>query len=154
MSVPPGAYRLRVAAIDTTGRSGATDYDVVAEVVRSGPLKLSSLVLGLSRGGSFAPRLQFTTEPLAVAYVELEGAPAGARLSAGLEVAQSPNGPALVTVPLSIENTGENRYAATGAIPLGALPAGDYIVRAMIGLEGHPMTRVVRTIRKAVIAAR
>lgn len=152
MSAPPGGYRLRVAAIDATGRSGATDYDVTAEIVRSGPLKLSSLVLGLSRAGGFSPKLQFTTEPLAVAYIELEGAPAGARLSAALEVSQTLNGQALVTVPLTIENTGENRYTATGAVPLGALPAGDYIVRAMVGLEGHPMTRVVRTIRKAVPA--
>lgn len=154
MSAPPGGYRLRVAAIDSTGRSGAADYDVTAEIVRSGPLKLSSLVLGLSRGGGFSPRLQFTTEPLAIAYVELEGAPAGARLSAALEVSQTLNGAALVTVPLTIESAGDNRYTATGAVPLGALPAGDYVVRAMIGLEGHPMTRVVRTIRKAVPTVR
>jgi hypothetical protein len=32
----------------------------------------------------------------------------------------------------------------------GALLPGDYIVRAMVGLEGHPMTRVVRTLGKAV----
>lgn len=152
MSAPPSGYRLRVAAIDASGRSGATDYEMTAEIVRSGPLKLSSLVLGLSRGGVFTPKLQFTTEPLAVGYIELEGAPQGARLSAGLEVSQSSNGPALVTVPLTIENTGPNRYTATGSIPLGALPAGDYVVRAMIGLEGHPMTRVVRTIRKVLPA--
>ena len=28
------------------------------------------------------------------------------------------------------------------------LPPGDYIVRGVIGLEGHPPTRVVRTLRK------
>lgn len=154
MSVPPGAYRLRVAAIDSTGRSGAADYDVTAEIVRSGPLQLSSLVLGLSRAGGFSPRLQFTTEPLAIAYLELAGAPTGARVMAALEVSESMNGPALVSVPLAIEGTAENRYRATGAVPLGALPAGDYIVRAMVGLEGHPMTRVVRTIRKAVPAVK
>lgn len=152
MSAPPGAYRLRVAAIDSTGRSGTADHPMTAEIVQSGPLKLSSLVLGLSRGGTFTPRLQFTTEPLAIAYVELEGAPAGARVSAVLEVSQTLNGPALVSVPLAIESAPGNRYAATGSVPLGALPAGDYVVRAMIGLEGHPMTRVVRTIRKALPA--
>ena len=154
MSAPAGGYRLRVAAIDSTGRSGAADYDVTAEIVQSGPLKLSSLVLGLSRAGGFSPRLQFTTEPLAIAYIELEGAPAGARLSAALEVSQSMNGPALVTVPLTIGNTGNNRYSATGSVPLGALQPGDYVVRALVGLEGHPMTRVFRTIRKAVPAVR
>jgi hypothetical protein len=41
---------------------------------------------------------------------------------------------------------------ATGAVPIGALPPGDYVVRAMVALEGHPATRVVRTLRKVAIA--
>jgi hypothetical protein len=69
-------------------------------------------------------------------------------------VSHSLNGPAITTVPLAIESTGANKYSAMGSVPLGALPAGDYIVRAMVGLEGHPTTRVVRTIRKAVPAVR
>jgi hypothetical protein len=149
---PPGAYRLRVAAIDSTGRAGTADYDLTAEIVRSGPLKLSSLVLGLSRGGGFVPKLQFIDEPLAIAYVEMEGVAAGARVNVALEVAQTLNGAAVVTVPLTIETTGENRYRAMGSVPMGALPAGDYVARAVIGVDGSPMTRVVRTFRKAVMA--
>ena len=154
ISAPAGAYRLRVAAIDSTGRAGTADYDVTAEVVRTGPLRLSSLVLGLSRGGGFVPRMQFINEPLAVAYVELEGAAAGSRLNAALEISETANGPALVSVPLALESAGENRYRAMGSVPMGALPPGDYVARAMIGLEGHPMTRVVRTFRKAVLATK
>lgn len=153
MAAPAGAYRLRVAAIDTTGRAGTADYDVTAEVVRSGPLKLSSLVLGLSRGGTFVPKLQFVDEPLAVAYVELQGAASGTRLNAALEIAETLNGPAIATVPLTISGTGENRYEAMGSVPIGALPAGDYVARAVIGVEGHPMTRVTRVFRKAIKAA-
>ena len=148
VNVPRGGYRVRVAAIDSTGRAGTADDEVVAEVVQSGPLKLSSLVLGLSRRGGFLPRLLFSTEPLALAYVELEGAPAGARVNAALEIAQTLNGPALVTVPLAIDNTSENRYRAMGSVPIGALPPGDYVARAVVGLEGYPLTRVVRTVRK------
>ena len=110
-----------------------------------------SLVLGLSRQGNFLPRLQFTDEPLALAYVELEGAPSGARVNAALEIAQTLNGPALITVPLAIDGSGENRYKALGSVPIGALPPGDYIARAVVGLEGHPLTRVVRTVRKAAV---
>ncbi len=149
MSAPPGAYRLRIAAIDTTGRSGTADYEVTAEIVRSGPLRLSSLVLGLNRVGGFVPKLQFTTEPLAVAYVEFDGAPAGAKVLNALEVAQTTNGPAIVTVPLAIQSSADNRYTAMGSLAVGALPPGDYVVRAMVGLEGHAATRVVRTMRKA-----
>lgn len=151
MQVPAGAYRLRVAAIDTTGRAGTADYHVAADVASTGPLKLSSIVLELSRDGAFLPRLQFTNEPSAIGYVEMVGAAAGTPVNATLEVARTLNGPALLAVPLAIEATGENRYVARGAIPIGALPPGDYIVRALVGAEGHPMTRVVRTLRKAAV---
>jgi hypothetical protein len=151
VSAPPGAYRLRVAAIDTTGRAGTADYDVLAEVAQTGPLKLSSVVLGLSRAGGFVPKLQFSNEPVAIGYVEMIGATPGARLGATLELARTTNGPALVSVPLAIDSPSAGRYVATGAVPIGALPAGDYVVRAMVALEGYPPTRVVRTLRKVIV---
>ncbi len=151
VSAPPGAYRLRVAAIDTTGRAGTADYDVLAEVAQTGPLKLSSVVLGLSRAGGFVPKLQFSNEPVAIGYVEMTGATPGARLGATLELARTANGPALVAVPLAIYSPSTGRYVATCAVPIGALPPGDYVVRAMVALEGHPATRVVRTLRKVVV---
>jgi hypothetical protein len=150
MPATPGAYRLRVAAIDTGGRSGSADVDVTVEVARTGPLRLSSVVLGLSREGGFVPRLQFVDEPVAIAHVEMYGGAAGARVQATVELAATMNGPALVTVPLAIQATGENRYVAKGALPIGGVPAGDYVVRALVALEGHPMTRVTRTLRKAL----
>jgi VWFA-related protein len=151
VSAPPGAYRLRVAAIDTTGRAGTADYDVLAEVAQTGPLKLSSVVLGLSRAGGFVPKLQFSNEPVAIGYVEMSGATPGARLGATLELARTTNGPALVAVPLAIDSPSAGRYVATGAVPIGALPPGDYVVRAMVALDGHPTTRVVRTLRKVIV---
>jgi VWFA-related protein len=149
MPVEPGAYRLRVAAIDTTGRAGTADYDVDTEMAQSGPLRLSSIILGLSREGRFSPRLQFGSEPTALAYIELYGAPPGTRIASVLELSTTMNGPALIALPLAIETAGESRYVATGVLPIGALAPGDYVVRAMVGIEGQPMTRVTRTLRKA-----
>lgn len=148
MPAEPGAYRLRVAAIDSTGRAGTADYEFEAEIIRTGPLRLSSLVLGLSREGRFAPRLQFSNEPVAIGYLELEGAAPGTPLAASLEIARTLNGPPMASLPLSIESAGENRYLARGAIPIATLEPGDYIVRAIVGVEGHAPTRVVRTLRK------
>lgn len=148
MPVAPGAYRLRVAALDTSGRAGTADYELEAEVVRTGPLKLSSLVLGLSRDGQFAPRLRFTGEPSAIGYLELSGGAPGMKISSALEVAATLNGPPLSTAALALESAGNDRYIARGVIPIGALPPGDYIVRALIGVEGQALTRVVRTLRK------
>jgi VWFA-related protein len=150
MPAEPGVYRLRVAAIDTTGRAGTADYEFEAEVVQTGPLRLSSVILGLSRDGRFLPRLRFTNEPVAIGYLEMEGAAAGTPINAALELARTTNGPALVTLPLAIEPAGPNRYVARGALPLAALQAGDYVVRAIVGVQGHPPTRVLRTLRKEV----
>ena len=148
MAVEPGAYRLRVAAIDATGRSGTADYDVLAELVQTGPLKLSSLVLGLNREGGFVPRLEFTTEPVAIGYLELYGGSPGMAVNAVLEVSKTMNGPALVTIPLAISASAEGRYTARGAVPLAALAPGDYAIRAIVGVGGSAPTRVVRTLRK------
>jgi hypothetical protein len=141
-------YRLRVAAVDATGRSGTADYEFDAELAQTGSLKLSSIVLGLSREGGFVPRLQFGTEPVVIGYMEMQGGTPGTRVTAVLELASTLNGPALVEVPLAIKVTGEGRYIATGALPIGGLAPGDYIVRAIVGLDGQAATRVTRTLRK------
>ena len=149
MPAAPGAYRLRVAAIDSTGRSGTADYELEAEVVHTGPLKLSSLILGLSRDGGFTPKLQFSTEPAAIGYLEMYGGNPGMKVSSALEVAATLNGPALAVAPFAIESAGNGRYVARGAVPIGALPPGDYVVRALVGIDGQALTRVVRTLRKS-----
>jgi VWFA-related protein len=149
MLVAPGTYRLRVAATDTSGRSGTADTQVVAELTPVGPLTLSSLVLGLSRDGQLTPQLQFGAEPVAIGSFEVYGiAPPDLRVSAVLEVSRSVDGPAIVSSRLALERAAEDRLVATGAVPIGALPPGDYLVRATIGIENGPSARVMRTIRK------
>ena len=73
----------------------------------------------------------------------------GSKLTIGLEVARTTDGPAILTAPLAVERVGENHYAATGALAIGALPPGDYSVRAVVGLDGKEIARVTRTLRKA-----
>lgn len=152
VNAPPGVYRLRVAAIDGSGRAGTADYDVDVSLAQTGTLKISSILLGLSREGSFVPRLQFIAEPVVIGYVEMSGAAAGAKVTATLELADAPNAAARMVVPLRIEPGTSGRYVAKAALAIGALPAGDYTVRAMVALDDHPPTRVIRTLRKAIPA--
>ena len=149
LAADPGKYRLRVAARDSAGRSGTADYEVGADLATAGSMKLSSLVLGLSRNGNFVPRLQFSTEPVALAYLELYGGTPGAKIAAIVEVAQNVESAAILTAPLAIDPSGEEgRYLATGAVAIGALPPGDFVVRAIVGIEGQPAGQVLRTLRK------
>ncbi len=156
LTAPPGTYRLRFAARDADGRTGTADADIQVGLTGGAGFELSSVVLGLSRPSganlavSFQPKLEFTTEPVAIAYIEVYGGQAGDRVGAMVEVAASLDGPALVALPLALEPSREaDRFQATGAVPIGALPPGDYIVRVSVGAEGQAATTVVRTLRKS-----
>ena len=148
IAIAPGTYRLRVAAIDGAGRAGATEETIDAGLATVGPLTLGSLMLGVSRGGSTTPLLEFGAEPTAIAYFDIYGGTAGLPLSARLELARDIGGAALVTLPLAFTRADASRVVASGTLPLGALPAGDYVVRGVVRLESGETGRVVRTLRK------
>jgi len=150
MAAQPGSYRLRVAAIDTAGRRGAAEDAVDATLVPVGPLSLGSLMFGVSRDDRVMSQLEFGTEPTAIASFDIYGGVAGMGLTATLELARGLDAPALVTLPLAMARADETRVSATGAVPIGALPPGDYIVRGIVRLQDGTTGRVVRTLRKAV----
>lgn len=150
MKAPPGTYRLRVAAIDRNGRPGAAEDVVEAGLTAVGPISLGSLILGLSRNEGMQPQLEFGSEPTAIASFDIYGGAAGLRLTATLEVARDLNGPALAVLPLALTRADEGRVVATGAVPIGALPPGEYVVRGVIRLEDGTTGRVTRTLKKVV----
>ncbi len=147
MRVKAGSYRLRTAAVDAAGRGGAADYRFDATLSRVGPLSLGSVVLGLSREGRLLPRLEFSTEPSALASFEIYGGAEGMAITAALEIAKTADGPPLFLVPLAVQ-AGEGRHVAMGTVPIGALPPGDYAVRGVVRIEGGPTGRTTRTLRK------
>ncbi len=150
MTVPGGSYRVRAAAIDTTGRAGAAEAEIEVGLTEVGGLSLGSLLLGVSRGGSTVLQLEFGNEPTARASFDIYGGTAGQRLSATLEVSRDLDGPAIAAVPLALTRADDTRVVATGTVPLGALAPGDYVVRGIIRLEDGTTGRVVRTLRKVV----
>jgi hypothetical protein len=148
--VSPGRYRLRAAAIDASGRRGAADYEFNAELVDASGLTMSTLVLGSSYEREFVAKLQFVNEPTAAGYFEIFGAPPAGTLSLAMEIAETEDGPALVRVPGTVVPTKEpERRRATGVVPVARLPAGDYVIRAVVSLDGRPIGRLTRTLRKA-----
>ena len=44
-----------------------------------------------------------------------------------------------------------DKFIVNAAIPIGALPPGDFIVRAIVGLEDQPAGRVYRIFRKGAL---
>jgi hypothetical protein len=147
---PPGPYRLRVAAVDTAGRRGATDYEFDAALISGSGLRLSTLVLGVSLAG-FSPRLQFSAEPTAMGFFEVYGTvPDSEKLSVAFELAGELDGAAIVRTPGTLTVTRESGVRrASGVVPIATLPPGDYIIRGIVSLDGNPIGQVHRTLRKS-----
>jgi len=147
LAVPTGVYRVRVAAVDAQGRAATSDFDIKAELVSAGVANLGGLLVGTANPG-FMPQLQFSKEPEATVYFELYGQPAG-EFEAIVELAESPNGPAIVSAPPSAARTAiADKFMFTAKLPIASLKPGDYLVRAKITFPGQPTGLLQRTIRK------
>jgi hypothetical protein len=150
LTAPPGAYRLRVAAVDGSGRAGTTDYEFRAEIVRADPLTMSSLILGVPQEGSFAPRLIYGPgDQAAVGMVEIYNAPKGGNVAATIELLPSEDGAAIATTDANVQQGGtEDFRIAFGGFGIDALPPGDVLMRFTVTLDGKPVGKVTRTLRK------
>lgn len=145
-----GTYRLRVAAIDDSGRRGTAEYPLVAQLTEAGPLTLSGLAVGVSRDNAFAPKMVFGSDQAAVGYLEAYGVvPGRDAVTVRLEVASSQDSRALVTAAARVMPQGDDRRVVVGAVQISSLAPGDYVVRAIVSVEGRPVGRVYRTLRKS-----
>lgn len=150
LPVAPGLYRMRVAATDAAGRTGTVDYNVRAELTAAAPLRLSSLILGTTDPPPFMPRMLFgPSATQAVGLIEINGVAKGAGVLVMLELAATPDGPALATSDTTIANGSvEDQRLAYGGFMITTLAPGDYAMRAIVSVNGQPAGRVVQTLRK------
>jgi hypothetical protein len=149
-AVAPGQYRVRVAATDDSGKSGAVDVMMNAGLTDAGPLKVSSLMVGAPMANKgMRPQLTFSNEESVLIFMELYG-----QLTAGIsvkfELAKSDTGPALETfAPSGGAPTNEpDKLQVFAQIPIAKLEPGDYVIRALVQMEGQPEGKVLKTIRK------
>ena len=150
-AVPPGEYRLRVAAQDATGRRGTVDYEFTAALAEAPPLKLGTLMTGGTESGNFRPRLLLDPGATSVTgYVELYGVlPPGSNVTVVFDIAARSDGPSLNFAPGRVLSSADaDRLVATGEVPVDTIQAGDYILRATLSVNGQSIGRVVRTIQK------
>jgi hypothetical protein len=151
LAVVPGEYRLRVAAVDSRGRSGAVDQDVAVGPFPAGSITTSGVILGVQGTGPFFPRLQVTpADTVAHVYVEAYGAGPCAGLSATVEIA-----PAVQAPPIARSAAGasplENSDGCIlfGEFPVAALAPGDYAFRIRLQRGETVIGERLRSLRKA-----
>lgn len=148
MPVPPGRYRVRVAAASADGRVGTVDEMVEAPRPEDG-MVTSSLLLALLNQGSLAPVLEFGSEPEATAYLEISGAPETAALEVRLALLDGAGTPVLEPVVATLkQGATEGVRIAHAQLQLASLGDGDYLVLATV-LDGSKLVATRQaTLRK------
>ena len=150
VSLDPGEYTLRLAAVDESGRGGSVHHSINARLTRmGGGLSVSDLMLvpqPPNVGELPRPRPSTVIDNETVsAMLELTGTDQSlmGRAKVTLQIADAENGNPLVNVEARQAPRGNVRaFAAT--MRLGVLPAGEYVARALINVPGQPEVRLTR----------
>lgn len=145
--IRPGIYRLRATAVDSSGRQGSVEYDVIARLIAAEPLQLSGLVLGTIYDSRFMPKLLFGTDQAAAVVGEAYGATRGGAVSARIDVSAA-DGRVLATAPASVAEVAPDRRTISGSVPIASLTPGDYVVRVVVSIAGRPVGQTTRILRK------
>lgn len=146
LPVTPGTYRLRVAATDASGRGGTVDDHIRAELTSAATVQTSGLLFGTRQHEGFVPRLEFTNETSGIAYLELYPTTAEP-IDVVFELADTADGPARARLPASVQR-GTEMSIASAEFAVAPIPAGDMVMRAVVGVGGKPVATVMRTLRK------
>jgi hypothetical protein len=146
--LPPGIYNLKFAALDEQGRIGSVEHRFDARLRTGGPFRYGDLMLA---DGTLEGALQPKIEPVVSGdavkvYTEMYASDASRFEGATVrfEVASGLNDPALASAEgLLTETAVPGRRTVRGDVGLTTLPAGEYLVRAVISVSGRPVARLV-----------
>ena len=153
--VDPGSYTLKLAATDASGRRGSVEHPVAAQLASAEGLQVSDLLVAdrpPQAGGTWRPAIEAVAQDAMTGYVEVYSADRGRlrQTTVSFEVAADEKSPALVSVDSKVQETKQaDRSVAEGKLPLGLLPPGEYLARAVVSLSGRPVTSVFRPVRVA-----
>ena len=151
ITASPGTYRVKLAVVDDTGRSGSVEHTVRARLTSAGQIHLTDLLLGDDSGGS-GLRPVVTAEfkgDMLHGYVELHSEAQEPLRSASVvfEIANNPQARAIDTVPARFETEAApspTRRIAEATVPIALLPPGEYIARAVVTVAGQRVGQVTR----------
>ena len=148
VTVAPGAYRLKLAAL-LDGRVGTGDAPVNARVQAAGPVRLGDLVFGdtpggdivwsLSAGGPVRGERLVASLPIAA---DLALPP---DFAVTVEVAKDPGAAAMLSAPAPVLPADGRTRLAQAVFDARVLPPGDYAGRAIVSVGGREAARVVRS---------
>jgi hypothetical protein len=147
LTLPPGTYTVRFAAIDADGKRGVVLRGLELPAVGSETLTASDLIVGTMTGdaGTLHPSVEPHIDGRVGAYLEVYAAGEDpGRLSVTFEIAEGEGSPALTSAALNVTTGTEPGWRiASGAVDPTLLP-GRYVARASIRRDGVQVRAVSR----------
>ena len=144
-SVRPGHYKLSADVLDQNGKRATTAAEFDARLQDAGPLTLGALMIGSVSGSSFKPGLVATAGETVTGYFEIYGT--APDVSVAFALTRPGEQAPLVEANGDLTATRDaDRRIATGALPLRELPAGDYVVRAVVSAGGQQLGTLASTL--------
>lgn len=152
----PGTYTVKVAVVDESGRRGSVERTITARLNGFGQLHATDLLLAdntaQNAGDAPPPVAADLAGDELYAYLELlsEATEQLTNATVVIEVSQSEAGRAIVSAPAPLQAAeraeGRRRIAEAG-LPIGLLPPGEYVARAVISVSGRKVGQVIRPFR-------
>ena len=147
VSLAPGRYSLKVAAIDSTGRQGSVERVVDARLIGADGIGLSDLTITDSEPGqALRPVVAGTSSNTAGAVLEIYGPPGWKPqgLSVRVEVKPVEGSSPGLSAAASLSAVGASTLRARAELKLRDLPAGAYVATAHVTMPGGAVRRVER----------
>ena len=151
VGVDPGKYRLRLAAVDLAGKSGSVEREVPAFGMSNHEFAIGDLILSSVREGKGndlrAPVVLQVADGQLATYTELYTNKPGTLddTKVTFEIADTADGPALQSASAEIRERGDQTMRqALSVVPVGALPPGRYIARAMFSKGDKNIGKLTR----------
>jgi VWFA-related protein len=155
VSETTGPHVLKIAVIDDRGRRGSVEHNFKPALTPVGPFRVTDMLIADDRAnpGTFTPVLsgEFTSG-MVTGFVEIysESADALKNATVFFEVAQNEGARALdgaagKVQPASAESP--IKRAIEGSVPTALLPQGEYVIRAVVSVDGQRLGHVARPFR-------
>ena len=152
----PGTYTVKVAVVDDSGRRGSVERTINARLNGFGQLHATDLLLAdntpQNAGDAPPPVAANLTGDELYTYLELhsEAAEQLTNATVVIEIAHSEAGGAIASAPARLqaaESAGGRRRIVEAGLPIGLLPQGEYVARAVISVSGRKVGQVIRPFR-------
>lgn len=146
LEIPPGRYRLRVAAAAVDGRIATLEIPLVAGLRASGTVQASDVIVGTSDEGRLQPRSQVRADEHPTAMIEMTSSEVLTDTKGVVLLSRAGSTDPVARVPLKLRTRSDDKSIVVGeaALDLTALPPGAYTASALLDRAGTPFMRVSR----------